>query len=101
MSQTVNNESGVEYFSQVLLTAEVSSTDLTTIQEDLNQNPSIQMARVDPLNKTVYIVTHSLNTYNRDSFESWIGSNSSFIQCYKQGIRGVDSFIPFDEHFCE
>lgn len=95
-----NNVDGVQFFSQVLMTDNISSSELNDIKQDLNQNPNVQMARVDLLNKSIFIVTHPLDSYERDSFESWIGANATFIDCYRQGLRGVDDFIPFDENFC-
>lgn len=100
LAQSVNNGNGVQFFSQVLLSDDVTSSNMDDIQQDLNQNPNVQMARVDQLNNTIYIVTEPLGEYERTSFESWIGGNSNLIECYRQGVRGVDDFIPFDNNFC-
>ena len=58
------------------------------------------MARVDQMNNTIFIVTQPLNDYERSSFESWIGGNANHIECYLQGVQGVDDFVPFDDNFC-
>lgn len=101
IAQSVNNNvDGVQFFSQVIMTDDISSSDLGNIQQDLNQNPNVQMARVDQLNKTIFIVTQPLDNFERESFESWIGANATLVECYRQGVHGVDDFIPFDANFC-
>lgn len=101
LAQSVSNsENGVKFFSQVLMSENISSVDLNQIQEDLNQNPNVYMARVDQLNNSIFVVTHPLNSYERDSFESWIGASASLVECYRQGVKGVDDFVPFDDNFC-
>lgn len=101
IAQSVNNNvNGVQFFSQVLMSDDISSSELQDVQQDLNQNPNVQMARVDQLNKSIYVVTNTLVNYDKESFESWIGSNANLVECYRQGVQGVDDFIPFDNNFC-
>ncbi|PHR49093.1 MAG: hypothetical protein COA32_03325 [Fluviicola sp.] len=101
IAQSVNNNvDGVQFFSQVIMADDISSSELGDIQQDLNQNPNVQMARVDQMNKTIFVVTQPLDSFERESFESWIGANASLVNCYRQGVQGVDDFIPFDDNFC-
>lgn len=100
LGQQVNNSTGVKYFSQAQLSDSLSETELTQIEQDLSQNPNIMMSRLDRITGGLFIVTNNLNQYDRSTFESWLGNLSNGIDCYREGIHGIDEVIPFNSDFC-
>lgn len=100
LGQQVDNSSGVKYFSQAQLSDSLSSAELDQIETDLSQNQFIMMSRLDRITGGLFIVTKNLNQYDRSTFESWLGNFSNEIDCYREGIHGVDEILPFNDAFC-
>jgi hypothetical protein len=100
LGQQVNNSTGVKYFSQAELNDDLSEFELSQIEQDLSQNPNVMMSRLDRITGGLFIVTNTLNQYDRSTFESWLGAFSNRIDCYREGVHGIDEVIPFNSDFC-
>ena len=98
--QQVDNSSGVKYFSQAQMSDDLSVSELDEIEQNLSQNQFIMMSRLDRITGGLFIVTKNLNGYDRSTFESWLGTFANRIDCYREGIQGVDEILPFNENFC-
>ena len=91
-----NNEN---FFIQIML--EESSEDVYQLLEtELQSNPFVRIIRLDRHSKGLLIGTHNLSNLDRSTFESWISNYHNKIECYYQGIHGVDTMYAFDEQFC-
>ncbi|MDX1651708.1 MAG: hypothetical protein R3277_04395 [Brumimicrobium sp.] len=100
-SQNLNTSSnGVQYFSQLTFQDTTSSATLDAIEQDLSQNPMILMSRLDRVSGGLFIVTKVLTDFDRQTVESWLGSNAVHINCFRKGLYGVDQVIPFNSQFC-
>lgn len=87
------------FFIQIKLS---SADDLTysQIEQDLKNNPHIGLIRLDKLSNGLIIGTKNLSSLTREDAESWLGEHSALIECYYQGIHGVQTMYAFNEEFC-
>lgn len=99
-SQVGNSQNGTQYIAQFIYLENLSNQQIALIEQNLQQNTNIRMARVDRITKGVFIVTNPLNQFDQNTFISWLGVNFPVIECYREGVYRVDDVIPFDENFC-
>lgn len=99
-SQGNNQQSGSQFFAQFTYDSTLTAQQITQIEQNLGQNTNIYMARLDEITKGVYIITNNLQSFDENTVVSWLGVNFSVIDCYRQGLHGVDVFIPFNSNFC-
>lgn len=95
-----NQQSGSQFFAQFTYDSSLSTQQIDQFKNNLDQNPNIFMVRVDVITKGVFIVTNNLQNFNENTVVSWISMNSPVIECYRQGLFGIDQVIPFDANFC-
>lgn len=99
--QVNTSQNGTQYIAQFTYQENLSSQQIADIEQNLQQNSNIRMARVDRITNGVFILTNSLSQFNQSILNSWLGVNYQVIDCYREGIYRVDDVIPFDENFCD
>lgn len=99
-SQVNTQQSGAQFFAQFTYQESLSDNQVEEFEDNLKQNPNIMMARVDRITNGVFIVTNTITNFNENIVLSWISVDFDVIDCYREGLQGVDNIIPFDENFC-
>ena len=99
-SQGINQQSGSQYFTQFTYDSLLTTQQIDQFKANLDQNPNIYMARVDKITRGVFIITNNLQSFDENTVVSWISMNTPVIECYRQGLFGIDQVIPFDNNFC-
>lgn len=93
-------ESQEKFFVQVVLVDSENSI-FTEIETELRNNPYVYMVRFDKITNGLFVVTKDIQVLTRLVFESWMGDHESLIKCYRDGIHGTDTVLPFNSNFCE
>lgn len=99
-SQVGNTQNGTQYIAQFTYLDNLTNQQVADVEQNLQQNANILMARVDRITNGVFIVTNALSQFDQNMLVSWLGLNYQVIDCYREGIYRVDDVIPFDENFC-
>lgn len=98
--QVNSSQSGTQFIAQFTYLDALSKQQIDQVEQNLQQNPNVKMARVDRITSGIFIVTNELTQFDQATIESWLGVNFPVINCYREGVYRVDNVIPFDDQFC-
>lgn len=88
-----------KFFVQVVL-GETDDSTFAEIEIGLRNNPYVFMVRFDSITNGLFVITKNIQEFNRSVFDSWMGEQESLIECYRDGIHGTDTVLPFNSNFC-
>ena len=100
VAQVNASQNGTQFIAQFTYLENLSDQQVDQIEQNLQQNTNIRMARVDRITKGVFIVTNELSQLDESMTNSWLGVSFPVIDCFRNGVYRVDDVIPFDENFC-
>lgn len=89
----------VRHFAQAMM-ENLNAQDAAALVLDLKNNPNVYIVRYDELTNGLLVITNELSNFNQTVFNSWLTSYVNNIQCYRQGLQGLESHIGFNSDFC-
>jgi hypothetical protein len=104
----INNINGQElspsgsqekFFVQVIL-EDVEDSTFTELEIGLRNNPYVYMLRFDKITNGLFVITKNIQVFDRSVFNGWMGEQESLIECYRDGLHGTDTVLPFNSNFC-
>lgn len=96
LSSSENHE---KFFVQVVL-GDTEDATFAEIEIGLRNNPYVYMVRFDKITNGLFVITKDIQSFDRSVFDSWMGEQESLIDCYRDGIHGTDTVLPFNSNFC-
>jgi hypothetical protein len=96
LSSAENQE---KFFVQVVL-GDTEDSTFAEIEIGLRNNPYVYMVRFDKITNGLFVITKDIQVFDRSVFDSWMGEQESLIECYRDGIHGTDTVLPFNSNFC-
>ncbi len=64
--------------------------EMLTLQNEIRNNPNIEMVRLDYNTQRALIITANLEELSELDFVSWFGTHGSTLNCIQIGVYGVD-----------
>lgn len=89
---TVFCQDETKYFAQGLFQIEEEST-IKTIENNIRNNASVVVARLDIPTKRFFILTNQ--AINEQTLSNWFGVYGNTIKCVQQGTYGVDTIYQY------
>ena len=66
------------------------NTEMEALQNEMYNNPYIEMVRLDANTQRALIITANLEELTAEEFKSWFGAFESTIYCIQIGVYGED-----------
>lgn len=92
--QTTTQTTTPVYFAQCMVNVQ-SNQELTDLEQQLRNNPYVQIARVDLHTKRLFLLTKDLSQFSTVDFNSWLGTYVNSISCLQIGLHGIDAIKPY------
>ncbi len=99
-SQVSQQASETHLFAQGIFDLQ-SEDEMRDLQSEMQQNPNIEVVRLDHHSGRFFILTRNINTLTEAELRSWFGSYGTLPGCIQIGVHGVDMVKPFPFTDCQ
>ncbi|MDG1148217.1 MAG: hypothetical protein P8N52_07940 [Crocinitomicaceae bacterium] len=76
-------------------------SEMQALQNEMYNNPNIEMVRLDYHTQRALIITANLETLSRADFISWFDEYAYTIHCVQIGVHGIDVMNPYPFTNCQ
>lgn len=95
-----NSETDTRLFAQCLFSIS-NQQELDALQNEMYNNPNIEMVRLDLNTQRALIITANIEQLTEEELKSWFGSHESTISCVQIGVYGVDAMATYPFNNCQ
>lgn len=95
-----NNPTDTRLFAQCLFSISTQQ-ELDALQNEMYNNPNIEMVRLDLNTQRALIITVNLQQLSSEELTSWFGNYESTVSCINIGVYGVDAMATYPFTNCQ
>jgi hypothetical protein len=95
-----NTQVDTRLFAQCLFSISTQQ-EIEALQNEMYNNPNIEMVRLDLNTQRALIITANLQQLSPEELTSWFGNYESTVSCINIGVYGVDAMATYPFTNCQ